>query len=567
MVSIITYLTLAIKLFRDDKTTLIYDLNASVVRTVSSEIRGDLERYSSIVKLLAQGHQNPEWVRVLLSNENELLGFRIYGGIAEAGATKELFRLDHASRFMEEKGIDAATWSHFAGAIIVPPSLQAGKSFASSRFLSATAPIIIYGEAVQMEKEESPRVLLGIFRADRWWTTLKGQGVVTPFLTDGAGNVMLHPDAAVSEGPPERFSSHPLISQAMRSPLALELKSFDWEGKNYLGAFGDVGRANLKVIATAPGDQIYRASFLLINKSVLFALLIVTLAILLGTWVARSLTSPLSALVEATKSVSKGRFQESLAVRSNDEVGELSVAFNTMSESLDHLQKQLVESERHAAIGQVARGVGHEFGNILMRVLGKIDLALLDTKEEKTRAHLQTALGAIERAKIILQNLKSYSKTSAEKQERFSVATVFDQTLTLIAHELKTGNIQVTKDFQAVPEIEGDPVAIGQVFLNLLINAKQAMPEGGTLDVQIAPSAEGNWMDIRVKDSGVGIPPDVLPKVFETAFSTKGDQGSGLGLSISKSIVEKQGGEIRVASTPGQGALFHIRFPFAGEKK
>lgn len=567
MVSIITYLTLAIKLFRDDKTTLIYDLNASVVRTVSSEIRGDLERYSSIVKLLAQGHQNSEWVRVLLSNENELLGFRIYGQAndpSDPGALKELFRLDHETRFSEEKEIDAATWSRFAESIKAPSSLELGKSFVSSKFLAPSVPVIIYGESVQMEKESSPRVLLGIFRADRWWTTLKGQGVVTPFLADGAGSVLLHPDAEASENQ-ARFKSHPLITQAMQSPLALELKSFDWEEKNYLGAFGDVGRANLKVIATAPGDQIYRASFRLINKSVLFALLIVTLAILMGTRVARSLTSPLSALVEATKSVSKGRFKESLAVRSNDEVGELSIAFNSMSESLEQLQKQLVESERHAAIGQVARGVGHEFGNILMRVLGKIDLALLDTKEEKTRKHLETALSAIERAKIILQNLKSYSKTSTEKVERYSLATVFDQTLTLIAHELKTGNILVTKNFQPLPDLEGDSVAMGQVFLNLLINAKQAMPEGGSLDVQILQVTDG--VDVLVKDSGTGIPPEVLPKIFETAFSTKGDQGSGLGLSISKSIVEKQGGTIRVESVLGQGALFHIHFPFEGDKK
>ncbi len=560
MVSIITYLTLAIKLFRDDKATLIYDLNASVVRTISSEIRGDLERYSSVVKLLAQGQSNPDWVRVLLSNERELLAFRIY----DPETKKEVYQLDHSAQFLEERELPAARWADYYAKLSVP-ELARGKSAVSAKFLDPNSPVMVYSEAVQLEKMDHPQVIQGVFRADRWWSTLKGQGVVSPFLADGAGNVLLHPDPSRLSDPRE-FKDHPLILQAMHSPLALELKTFEWNGRSYLGAFGDVGRADLKVIATAPDDQIYRASIKLINKSFLFALLIVTLALWAGNRVARSLTRPLSALVEATDSVSQGRFAESLAVRSNDEVGELSRAFNTMSDSLESLQKQLVESERHAAIGQVARGVGHEFGNILMRVFGKIDLALLDTKEEGTKAHLTTALNAIDRAKIILQNLKSYSKTSEERCEPFLVTTVFDQMLTLIHHELKTGNIKVERNFGVVPVITGDPVATGQVFLNLLINAKQAMPQGGVLTLNVTAVPDGKSIEVEVRDSGVGISPEVLPKIFETAFSTKGDQGSGLGLSISKSIVEKQGGEISVHSVVGEGATFKIRFPLKADE-
>jgi signal transduction histidine kinase len=133
--------------------------------------------------------------------------------------------------------------------------------------------------------------------------------------------------------------------------------------------------------------------------------------------------------------------------------------------------------------------------------------------------------------------------------------------LTLIHHELKTGNIKIEKNFEPVPDITGDPVATGQVFLNLLINAKQAMPQGGGLSIGVRPSGDGKRVEISVRDSGTGIPAEILPKIFETAFSTKGDQGSGLGLSISKSIVEKQGGEIRVESVVGEGATFKIQFP------
>jgi signal transduction histidine kinase len=422
---------------------------------------------------------------------------------------------------------------------------------------------------VKFEGFPKPRLLVGFFRIDRWWATLKNQGVVTPFLVNGTGELLLATDPQ-ELGKGKNYRTHPLVAQALDSPVALAMRAFHWEGQEYLGAFSDVGKAGVKVVSMAPSEQVFRASMRLVNKSLLFALLIVTIALWISTRVARSLTQPLSELVDATESVSRGKFEKPLAITSRDEVGELSRAFNSMAGSLDRLQKQLVESERHAAIGQVARGVGHEFGNILMRVFGKIDLALLDTEEPKTRAHLETAMQAIERAKIILQNLRSYSKTSAPgaepqvRLESLALATVFDQTLTLIAHELKTGNVEVIREYADAPNVEGDGPALGQVFLNLLINAKQAMPKGGKLTVSVAakagPAAEPG-VEIVVTDSGTGIPADVLPHIFETAFSTKGDQGSGLGLSISKSIIEKHGGSIVAESPSGGGAVFRIWLP------
>jgi signal transduction histidine kinase len=566
VVSIITYLTLAIKLFRDDKTTLIYDLNANIVRTVASEFRADLDRYASSVRLLAQGYANPDWRRVILANDSELLGFRLYD-VGEAGKLTETSALDRADAFLEEKGIAPEVWSSWSTSLVIPSALnpETNPIALSAKFLSPTAPVIVYAEGVHFEQTPRPRILVGIFRGDRWWTTLRNQGVVTPYLVDAAGKVILHPDPAVLEHPD--FSRNPLVARAIGSPLALELKDFEWKGERYLGAYADVG-AGPKIIATVPASEIFRASMRLVNKSLLFGLLIVTIAFLLSSRAARSLTRPISALVEATKSMAQGRFQGAVAVRSNDEVGELSGAFNSMAMSLDTLQKRLIESERHAAIGQVARGVGHEFGNILMRVLGKIDLAMMDTEEPKTKAHLETALQAIERAKIILQNLRSYSKTgaaaSSTTREPVALATVFDQTMTLVQHELKTGNIEVTRDYGDVPLISADPVALGQVFLNLMINSKHAMPKGGKLTVAIRSEAGADGasgVSVEVSDTGEGIPTEVLPRIFDEAFSTKGDGGSGLGLSISKAIVESHGGIISATSPRGAGANFKIWLP------
>lgn len=564
--SIITYLTLAIKLFRDDKTTLIYDLNANVVRTIASEFRADLDRYASSVRLLAQGYTNPDWRRVILANDRELLGFRLYGKDAE-GKPVELNSIDREGPFLEEKGIAPEVWSTWSKTIEAPVGLSpVGNPIAlTAKFLGPNAPVIVYSEAILVEGVAEPRMLVGIFRGDRWWATLRSQGIITPYLVGASGNLILHPDPEALAHPD--MTAHPLVARAIGSPLALELKDFEWQGERYLGAYAEVG-AGPKIVATAPANEIFRASMRLINKSILFGLLIVTIALLLSTRVARSLTRPISDLVHATKSVAQGRFAESVAVRSNDEVGALAQAFNTMAGSLETLQRRLIESERHAAIGQVARGVGHEFGNILMRVFGKIDMALLDTQEPKTKAHLETALQAIERAKIILSNLRSYSKTgeaaAPTNREPVALGTVVDQTMTLVQHELKTGNIEVKRDYGDAPPISGDPVALGQVFLNLMINSKHAMPKGGKLSVSLRSVPGENSVPgvmVEVSDTGEGIPPEVLPRIFDEAFSTKGDGGSGLGLSISKSIIESHGGKISAASERGVGATFKIWLP------
>jgi signal transduction histidine kinase len=579
VISIITYLTLAIKLFRDDKTTLIYDLNANVARTLGSEFRGDLEHFSSVMRLLAQGARDSDWTRVVLSNENRLLAFRIYEPKASPGSdVVRTAAIDREKNFLEEKAIPRERWEEwlarssgrFEGyAASATPHAWAGPVL-ESEFLGDGAPVLVIGEQVRFEGVPVPRTLYAVFRIDDWWATLRSQGVVSPVLVDSVGDLLL---SANPEDVKDRaaFRRHPLVQEALSSPVALALRSFKWNGKDYLGAFSDIGRAGVKLVSAAPAELVYRASLRLVNKSVLFGLLIVTLALLLSTRVAHSLTRPLHELVDATQSVSVGKFEKKLAIVSNDEVGELSQAFNSMAAGLDRLQRQLIESERHAAIGQVARGVGHEFGNILMRVYGKIDIALLDATDETLKANLRVALDALDRAKAILQNLRSYSKTSAPgaeetRREPVSLATVFDQTLTLSQHELKVGNIEVVRDYVEAPTVLADAPALGQVFLNLVINARQAMPKGGRLEIAIRPKERLGraGVEIVVRDSGTGIPAEVLPRIFETAFSTKGEQGSGLGLSISKDIIEGHSGKISADSTPGAGAVFTIWLPSDG---
>jgi len=232
-------------------------------------------------------------------------------------------------------------------------------------------------------------------------------------------------------------------------------------------------------------------------------------------------------------------------------------------ERIAHLNQQLVKSERLAAIGQVARGVGHEFGNILLRIMGKTDLALMAKEVGPIHEHLKVAMMACERAAVIVRNLQTFSRPEQSFQLR-KLSDSLDESLSLVQHEMVKNSITHEKTYTSTRRVRVDMVGIGQVFLNLLINAVQAMPRGGKITVGTQDEA---WTDGRdgvgawVFDSGTGISEEILPRIFDYAFSTKGDQGSGLGLAISKEIVEAHGGKITVKTLSGKGTEFRVWIP------
>jgi len=235
------------------------------------------------------------------------------------------------------------------------------------------------------------------------------------------------------------------------------------------------------------------------------------------------------------------------------------------AKQIEELHRQLIGSERLAAVGQVARGIGHEFGNILLRIMGKADLALAETDLTKVREHLQVVLKASERAGVIVRNLQSFSKPSAKKST-CRLTDPLEESLSLVRHELTKASVTVESTFDAgtLPTVTIDRGMFAQVFLNLMINAMHAMsPKGGTLTLRASPESRAGRAGCKVEiaDSGTGISPEVLPRIFEPAFSTKGDQGSGLGLSVSKEIVDAHGGELTAHSQPGKGATFSVWVP------
>ncbi|MBZ5680698.1 MAG: PAS domain S-box protein [Acidobacteriia bacterium] len=228
------------------------------------------------------------------------------------------------------------------------------------------------------------------------------------------------------------------------------------------------------------------------------------------------------------------------------------------------LEQQVVQSERLAAMGQMIGGVAHELNNPLTSILGVSELLQDGETKESTRKQLGILQQQARRAAEIVQNLTYFSRPPAPGKTRIDMGEVVERTLNLQAYSLRKNNITV--DFLREPGMPyglGDPHQLMQVFLNLILNAEQAIREvrdRGTLRIRLGKSNNSVWASFQ--DDGPGIPPETLPNIFDPFYTTKRPgRGTGLGLSICKAVMKEHHGSVEAANAPGGGAVFTVTLP------
>ncbi|MCS6952134.1 MAG: ATP-binding protein [Bryobacteraceae bacterium] len=305
---------------------------------------------------------------------------------------------------------------------------------------------------------------------------------------------------------------------------------------------------------------------------------------------------PVKELIAGTKQVARGDLAHRLPVRSRDELGELAASFNQMTadlerarqeitawartleqrvaiktQQLQQAQNRLIASEKMASLGKLAAVVAHEVNNPLFGILTYARLVLKALEQDHldgpAKAAVVEQLRIIERESHrcgeIVKNLLSFARQAPPRKEPRDLNTLVRQTLALVRHQLDLQQIQTSEQLAAgLPECCCDGQQIQQALLALLVNAAEAMPQGGQLTVVTERDPDAPVVRIRVRDTGGGIPPDVLPHIFEPFFTTKENQRrTGLGLTVARKIIEDHGGSLDVNSSPGQGAEFIIRLP------
>ncbi|HSN89712.1 MAG TPA: ATP-binding protein [Anaeromyxobacteraceae bacterium] len=358
------------------------------------------------------------------------------------------------------------------------------------------------------------------------------------------------------------------------------------EGQQILGVL-DVG------LSLAPLDHDIAA----IRRSTLVAtgVGLMILAAFLYLFARRQVVLPVAALLEGTRRVSRDELDVEIRTPSRGELGFLAASFNDMTRALRRLKadlhhftegleakveertaelrtahEQLVRTEKLSSLGKLSASIAHEINNPLAGILtfAKLMIRTLEggLGDETTRKALIRNLGLVqretERCSAIVRNLLDFARERPLSLKPVNVNQVVSEALSLIANQAAILNVVMEKDLAPVPPVEADYGQLRQAFVNIALNAVEAMPQGGRLSVITRALREPRLVEISFADNGPGIPLEVARKIFDPFFTTK-ERGTGLGLSVVYGIVSRHHGKVEVDTAPGKGTRFDVHLPFA----
>jgi signal transduction histidine kinase len=233
----------------------------------------------------------------------------------------------------------------------------------------------------------------------------------------------------------------------------------------------------------------------------------------------------------------------------------------------DQLRRQLLQAQRLSSVGALASSVAHEFNNILTTIINYAKLGLRSAGDDAARTEaFDKILKGSQRAATIISSMLGFARNTSTKREMTDIVRLVEEVLVLTDKDLRKHQIQVETQFVGRPKASVVPAQIEQILLNLIINARQAMPHGGRLRLEVRPNLRTHMIEMKVIDTGCGIPPDQLRLIFEPFYTTKepdehGHGGTGLGLSVCRQIIEQHQGRIRVESLVGKGSTFTVKLP------
>ncbi len=570
VVSVITF-TMA-HLFHEDKKAYIHDLASIVALNTAQEsgalLLGYRDRLQACLMLMARAEvtreARSEFLSQFFRDFPDLIAVTLYENGKEVAAAYD-------GEALKVAGLSRRDVERHRREVPLPlDRLGPGDIFVENSTLSPNLPCLTLAVGRRNAEGTRPTIVAGLVRLDGLQHLASRSGVFEVFVTDRSGVLLAHPDS-------RRVSRHDVVTlgpevDTVRSGrgAGITLEYVDG-GKQMIGGFAAVGVDGLIVAARIPKSAAFLAARNLLNRLLLAALALLVGAALAGLFWSRRFTRPVERLSRATRQIARGKFDVQIKVTSRDEIGTLAASFNRMASelrdreaSLREAQAQVLQSEKLAAVGQLGAGIAHEVKNPLAGILGCAQLSL---RKAPPGSPLETNLLLIEketrRCKSIIDNLLRFARQEKAVREPIDINSVVQDAVAIVSHQLELQGIKVRMELaEDLPMIRGNANQLQQVLMNLMINAHDAL-EGrpGTVTATSARAGDDR-IELRVIDTGPGIPKETQARLFEPFFTTKPrGKGTGLGLAVTYGIVQDHRGDIRVESEPGRGTTFIITLP------
>ena len=345
----------------------------------------------------------------------------------------------------------------------------------------------------------------------------------------------------------------------------------DW----YITAYEPIRNIHYKIIGILYVGILDQKYLDIKSQTIAAYLSIAIIGLLLSTiisiLISQKITIPIKKLVAASRDIAQGDLNPTVEITSHDELGELAVAFNTMSNTLKQREEKLkeftknkiMESEKLAIIGQLAANVAHELNNPLVGITTYSHLLLEETPASNNATEfLNKIVIQANRCKEIVRGLLDFARQRKPDKTLINLNNLIDQCLSLLENQALFHNIQIHTNLAELPMIIIDPSQVERVFMNIILNAAEAMNGNGTLSITSYYDSAESMVEVQVTDTGQGISEENLEKIFDPFFTTKDvGHGVGLGLAISYGIIREHNGTTTVKSTLGKGTTFTVRLP------
>jgi len=567
-VAIAAYFLLATRLFTRDKLAYIYDLESSLSTTVAEEVRASLgsrvDKLGWLALSQAQGG-DARAARNVLASDPDLLSVEIWE--PRGGRYAQVFRLLDPER-LAALDLSAEELAEARRSAPVPFEAVAAEG---ALLQNASLPPDVGILSLAAPAPEGSRVVVALLRPDRLLRIFARSPAWRVYLVDGKGGIVVHPDPSRIVAR-ESAASIPVVKEAIRGPVGRGVHEYEGPDGPAIGAFARVGLGRLAVVVEVPQAVALDASRQLARRSLLFGLGILFLAVFASVFLGRRLTAPLRRLEEATQAVARGEFASHVEVAERNEIGSLAEAFNRMSRELadrearlTEAHTQLAQSEKLSVVGEIGASVAHEVKNPLAGIVGYAQLGQSADTLDQAKDSLKLIETHAWRASDILQALLEFARLDRVDYTPVDAVGIAEGAVRLLRHQLMTKRVRVETAYApGLPHVLGNAGQLQQVFVNLVMNASQAMEDRPERVLTIGATLEGDHVAFTFSDTGTGMAPEVLGKIFTPFFSTKPrGHGTGLGLSVSQRIVKQHHGAILVRSEPGKGTTFTVLMPVA----